>query len=325
MLADKAAALLFWYALGAAVLTAIAWSIWGTPESAVTRTITVLVIACPHALGLAIPLVVSIATERAARAGILITDRMALEAMRNVDTVLFDKTGTLTKGEPAVVGVRGVDGYSDDDVLSAAAAVEFDSEHPLGRAVVAAARELSLEFTAGSDFQAHNGIGVAADVAGARVGVGGPGMLRSVGATAIPGTEEWLSDGSTVLHVVRDEKVIGALALADEIRPESALAVDASMLAVCGWPWSPETRRPWPIRWLAGSGSTKFSPKCFRRTRERRYLGFRLRATAWRWSVTGSTMRRHSPRRMWASRSVPEPTWRSRRRELFWPAMIRVR
>eukprot|EP01133_Synstelium_polycarpum_P023064 gene23064-27653_t len=227
VLADKAAALLFWYALGAAVLTAIAWSIWGTPESAVTRTITVLVIACPHALGLAIPLVVSIATERAARAGILITDRMALEAMRNVDTVLFDKTGTLTKGEPAVVGVRGVDGYSDDDVLSAAAAVEFDSEHPLGRAVVAAARELSLEFTSGSDFQAHNGIGVAADVAGARVGVGGPGMLRSVGATAIPGTEEWLSDGSTVLHVVRDEKVIGALALADEIRPESALAVDA--------------------------------------------------------------------------------------------------
>lgn len=226
-LADKAAALLFWYALGAAVLTAIAWSIWGTPESAVTRTITVLVIACPHALGLAIPLVVSIATERAARAGILITDRMALEAMRNVDTVLFDKTGTLTKGEPAVVGVRGVDGYSDDEVLSAAAAVEFDSEHPLGRAVVAAARELSLEFTSGSDFQAHNGIGVAADVGGVRVGVGGPGMLRSVGATAIPGTEEWLSDGSTVLHVVRDEKVIGALALADEIRPESALAVDA--------------------------------------------------------------------------------------------------
>ncbi len=227
VLADKAAALLFWYALGAAVLTAIAWSIWGTPESAVTRTITVLVIACPHALGLAIPLVVSIATERAARAGILITDRMALEAMRNVDTVLFDKTGTLTKGEPAVVGVRGVDGYSDDEVLSAAAAVEFDSEHPLGRAVVAAARDLSLEFTSGSDFQAHNGIGVAADVGGARVGVGGPGMLRSVGATAIPGTEEWLSDGSTVLHVVRDEKVIGALALADEIRPESALAVDA--------------------------------------------------------------------------------------------------
>lgn len=227
VLADKAAALLFWYALGAAVLTAIAWSIWGTPESAVTRTITVLVIACPHALGLAIPLVVSIATERAARAGILITDRMALEAMRNVDTVLFDKTGTLTKGEPAVVGVRGVDGYSDDEVLSAAAAVEFDSEHPLGRAVVAAARDLSLEFTSGSNFQAHNGIGVAADVGGARVGVGGPGMLRSVGATAIPGTEEWLSDGSTVLHVVRDEKVIGALALADEIRPESALAVDA--------------------------------------------------------------------------------------------------
>lgn len=148
VVADKAAALLFWYALGAAVLTAAAWIAWGTPEDAVTRTITVLVIACPHALGLAIPLVVSIATERAARAGILVTDRMALENMRNVDTVLFDKTGTLTKGEPAVVGVLAAQGYTEDQVVRDAASVEFDSEHPLGRAIVAAAREtcLSLRF-----------------------------------------------------------------------------------------------------------------------------------------------------------------------------------
>ncbi|MFE4503954.1 heavy metal translocating P-type ATPase [Rhodococcus sp. NPDC056743] len=227
VVADKAAALLFWYALGAAVLTAAAWITWGTPEDAVTRTITVLVIACPHALGLAIPLVVSIATERAARAGILVTDRMALENMRNVDTVLFDKTGTLTKGEPAVVGVLAAQGYTEDQVVRDGASVEFDSEHPLGRAIVAAARARNLSFTSGSEFQAHNGIGVTAKVDGASIGVGGPGMLRAAGAEAIPGTEGWLREGSTVLHVVRNNVVIGALALADEIRPESALAVDA--------------------------------------------------------------------------------------------------
>ena len=227
VVADKAAALLFWYALGAAVLTAAAWTVWGTPEDAVTRTITVLVIACPHALGLAIPLVVSIATERAARAGILITDRMALENMRNVDTVLFDKTGTLTKGEPAVVGVRAVDGYTEDQVLRDAASVEFDSEHPLGRAIVAAARERNLVLASGSDFQAHNGIGVVANVEGVSIGVGGPGMLKAAGAEVISGSDDWLGEGSTVLHVLRDNVVMGALALADEIRPESKPAVDA--------------------------------------------------------------------------------------------------
>ncbi|PBC37459.1 copper-translocating P-type ATPase [Rhodococcus sp. ACPA4] len=227
MVADKAAALLFWYALGAAVLTAAAWTVWGTPEEAVTRTITVLVIACPHALGLAIPLVVSIATERAARAGILITDRMALENMRKVDTVLFDKTGTLTKGEPAVVGVRAADGYTEDQVLRDAASVEFDSEHPLGRAIVAAARERNLVLASGSNFQAHNGIGVVANVDGASIGVGGPGMLKAAGNEVISGSDDWLSEGWTVLHVSRDDVVMGALALADEIRPESKPAVDA--------------------------------------------------------------------------------------------------
>ena len=141
MLADKAAALLFWYALGAAVLTAIAWSIWGTPESAVTRTITVLVIACPHALGLAIPLVVSIATERAARAGVLVKDRLALESMRTVNAVLFDKTGTLTKGTPAVTAINPAGGIDADELLALAAAAEADSEHPLARAIVNAAKE----------------------------------------------------------------------------------------------------------------------------------------------------------------------------------------
>ncbi|MGO1798477.1 MAG: HAD-IC family P-type ATPase, partial [Microbacterium gubbeenense] len=137
-IADRAAALLFWFALTAAVITAIVWTLVGLPDQAVVRTITVLVIACPHALGLAIPLVVSIATERAARSGVLIKDRLALESMRTVDTVLFDKTGTLTKGTPAVTGIHPVDGDAEK-LLALAAAAETDSEHPLARAIVDAA------------------------------------------------------------------------------------------------------------------------------------------------------------------------------------------
>lgn len=145
-LADTAAGWLFWFALSAGILTAIAWTLLGRPEDAVIRTVTVLVIACPHALGLAIPLVVSIATERAAKAEILIKDRLALETMRTVDTVLFDETGTLTKGEPTVVDVLSTDRRDADGVLAVAAAVEADSEHPLARAIVAAAarRELAV-------------------------------------------------------------------------------------------------------------------------------------------------------------------------------------
>lgn len=140
-LADVAAGWLFWFALGAAAVTALVWSLVGLPDDAVVRTVTVLVIACPHALGLAIPLVVSIATERAARGGVLVKDRLALESMRTVDTVLFDKTGTLTKGEPTVVDARPTGDLDQDTLLALAAAAEADSEHPLARAVVLAATE----------------------------------------------------------------------------------------------------------------------------------------------------------------------------------------
>src|SRR4051812_20848953 len=143
-LADTAAGWLFWFALGAAVITAVVWGVVGRPEEAVIRTITVLVIACPHALGLAIPLVVSIATERAARAGVLVKDRLALESMRTVGAVLFDKTGTLTKGEPTVTAVTAVGYRAEDDVLAVAAAAESDSEHPLAKAIVDAARRRGL-------------------------------------------------------------------------------------------------------------------------------------------------------------------------------------
>ncbi|MGW5381650.1 heavy metal translocating P-type ATPase [Nocardia sp. NPDC003963] len=227
VLADRAAGLLFWFASGAAVLTALTWLLLGQPESAVTRTITVLVIACPHALGLAIPLVIALATERAARAGVLITDRRALEAMRTVDAVLFDKTGTLTEGAPAVVAVTGTAAYDENEVLALAAAVEGDSEHPLGRAVVAAAAHRNLAVPEATDFTARNGIGVTATVTGVTVEVGGPGLLAEYGLTPLPGTAGWAGAGSTVLHIVRDGAVVGALAAADAVRPESAPAVAA--------------------------------------------------------------------------------------------------
>ncbi|MET7773362.1 copper-translocating P-type ATPase [Nocardia sp. NPDC005366] len=223
ILADRAAGWLFWFASGTAVLTAVVWLMLGQPESAVTRTITVLVIACPHALGLAIPLVVSIATERAAAAGVLITDRRALEAMRTVDAVLFDKTGTLTRGEPAVIAVTS----GADEVLALAAAAEADSEHPLGRAIVTAATDRGLHVPVATDFTARNGIGVTATVDAASISVGGPGMLTEHRLTPVAEAAEWAEQGSTVLHVLRDGTVVGAVALADEIRPESAQAIDA--------------------------------------------------------------------------------------------------
>nr|WP_245649554.1 heavy metal translocating P-type ATPase [Nocardia shimofusensis] len=227
VLADRAAAWLFWFASITAVVTAVVWLSLGQSESAVTRTITVLVIACPHALGLAIPLVIAIATERAATAGVLITDRRALEAMRTVDAVLFDKTGTLTRGEPALMNVAVVADATEDEVIALAAAAESDSEHPLGRAIVDAAAGRGLPIPAATDFTARNGIGVTARVDGAAVSVGGPGMLADHRLTALPETQAWAEQGSTVLHVLRDGRIVGAIALADEIRPESAQAVEA--------------------------------------------------------------------------------------------------
>ncbi len=223
-LADRAAGWLFWFALGSAVVTALAWALLGNPDQAVVRTITVLVIACPHALGLAIPLVVSIATERAARGGVLIKDRLALETMRTVGAVLFDKTGTLTKGEPTVTEVAATD-RPENDLLALAAAAEADSEHPLARAIVAAARRRGLDIPAAGDFSSSPAVGVSALVNGQRVQVGGPALLEQAGQGALPATAQW--DGATVLHVLVEGRLAGALALADEVRPESRQAVDA--------------------------------------------------------------------------------------------------
>lgn len=226
-IADTAAAWLFWFALGAAVITAIVWTLLGLPDEAVVRTITVLVIACPHALGLAIPLVVSIATERAAHGGVLVKDRLALESMRTVDTVLFDKTGTLTKGEPTVTAIETTDGTSSDQLLALAAAAEADSEHPLARAIVNAATAQHLQVSRASDFESSPAVGVSATVDGHHVQVGGPNLLNETGVDELRVADAWRKDGAIILHVLVDGHVAGALKLADEIREESRQAVDA--------------------------------------------------------------------------------------------------
>ncbi|WP_110051008.1 heavy metal translocating P-type ATPase [Nocardiopsis sp. L17-MgMaSL7] len=228
-LADRAAALLFWFALAAAVVTAVVWGlVLGEGSQAVERTVTVLVIACPHALGLAIPLVIAISTTLSARNGILVKDRLALEHTRLVDTVLFDKTGTLTKGAPAVGDADAVDGWTAERVLALAGAVEADSEHPLARAIVRAAEEAGPVPEA-TDFRSLTGHGVRAVVDGIEAHVGGPALLDSLGVTEPADLAErtgfWRDRGATVLHLVVDGSVVGALSLADEVRPESASAV----------------------------------------------------------------------------------------------------
>ena len=225
-IADRAAALLFYIAVGAAVVTFAVWALLGDAEAAVIRTVTVLVISCPHALGLAIPLVIAIATSLSARNGILVKDRLSLERSRLVDVVLFDKTGTLTRGEHVVTDVAGAD---HDAVLAQAAAVEVESEHPLARAIVGAARERA-PIPAASGFRAMSGRGVEASVNGTRLAVGGPSLLRERGVE-VPDdlreqTEPWRARGAAVLYLLRAGTVVGALALEDRVRPEAREAVD---------------------------------------------------------------------------------------------------
>jgi P-type Cu2+ transporter len=229
-LADRAAALLFYFAVGVGVVTFVVWLVLGEPDQAIERTVTVLVIACPHALGLAIPLVIAISTGLAARSGILVKDRLAVERMRTIDGVLFDKTGTLTKGEHQLTGVAAVDGDTDG-LLRLAAAVEADSEHPLARAIVAAAQARAAgDLPVAGGFQSMTGRGVQAQVEGATVAVGGPALLRQLELAEPEVLAEqlggWKRRGATVLYVVREDKVVGALSLEDTVRPESRQAVE---------------------------------------------------------------------------------------------------
>ena len=230
-LADRAAALLFWFALGAGIITALVWTLLGAPDQAVIRTVTVLIIA---ALGLAIPLVIAISTEKAARSGLLIKDRLALERMRSIDAVLFDKTGTLTQGAHAVTGTAQVSGISEGRLLALAAAAEANSEHPVARAITAAAAEDAEAASAGlqaSEFTTAAGRGVRAIVEGSEITVGGPNMLRDYGLDSpteiAADVAEWTQRGASVLHIVQDRTIIGAVALEDRVRPESRAAVHA--------------------------------------------------------------------------------------------------
>jgi Cu2+-exporting ATPase len=227
-LADRFAAGLFYLAVTAGVVTFVIWTLLGETDAAVTRTVTVLVISCPHALGLAIPLVIALSTAIAAKQGILVKDRLALERMRLVDTVLFDKTGTLTRGEHVVAAVAATDG-DEPGLLALAAAVEADSEHPLARAIVRAAQAREVRLPRATAFRAIAGRGVEATVAGATVAVGGPAMLRERRLAIPPALAErtaaWEARGAAVLHVVRDGRIVGALALEDEVRVESRQAI----------------------------------------------------------------------------------------------------
>jgi Cu2+-exporting ATPase len=228
-LADRAAAILFYIALVAGALTLGVWTLLGDPEEGLIRTATVLVIACPHALGLAIPLVIAISTTLGARNGLLVKDRLALERAKDLDTVIFDKTGTLTRGEPVLSAVSAAPGTEEDEVLALAAAVEADSEHPLARSIVRGAEQRRVSPRRGEGFENLAGRGARATVDRRVVHVGGPRLLEELGVEAPQplraATDSWADSGRTVLHVIADEMVVGAVSVEDEIRPESVEAV----------------------------------------------------------------------------------------------------
>jgi P-type Cu2+ transporter len=228
LLADKVAAWLTYVALGAAFITAVAWTLLGqSSEFILERVVTVLVIACPHALGLAIPLVTAISTTLAAKNGLLVRERRALEAARNIDVVLFDKTGTLTAGKQGVVDV--IAAGDAGELLALAAAIEKQSEHSIAKAIVAQAEKDNLQLSKVADFQSIAGRGVQAVLAGELVQVGGPQLLSDMQAeqaSRLTGNIDQASGaGQTVVYVLRGSEVIGAIVLADVIRPESKEAV----------------------------------------------------------------------------------------------------
>jgi Cu2+-exporting ATPase len=231
LLADKAAGWLFYVALVAGFLTLVAWHFIAQTDTNFTfeRVVTVFVIACPHALGLAVPLVTSISTSLAARNGLLVRDRAALERAKDIDVVLFDKTGTLTKGEQGVVDVWPETGQGAETVLSLAAGVEAESEHIIAQAIVRTARERQVEPAAVSEFKALAGRGVEAVVEGRTTYVGGPQLLAAQRLILSPALQARAAqagnEGKTVVYVVREGTVVGALTLADVIRPESHEAV----------------------------------------------------------------------------------------------------
>src|SRR6056297_3827638 len=232
MLADRAAGALFYVALGVAVLSAIGWwFVLGWDIAILRRVATVLVIACPHALGLAVPLVLANTTAMGAGSGILVRDRMALEEARTLDTIVFDKTGTLTEGEHSLVAAETGGDLDRDRAIALAAAVEGDSEHMIARALRRAAEEEGLEVPGASGFEASKGRGVRAEVDGAEWRVGGPYMLDEIRLEAGETLEDFArregEKGHTVVYLVEGERAVAAFAMADRPREDARDAVEA--------------------------------------------------------------------------------------------------
>ncbi len=231
-LADRAAQMLTGVAITAGLITLVAWELIGAPiDFSVTRLVTVLVIACPHALGLAVPLVVAISTTMGARAGLLVRDRRGLEEARNLDTVIFDKTGTLTLGEFRVVDIGAAPGTSEVEGLSVAAAVEVGSEHPIARGIVKTAEDRGIAIPSADRFRAITGKGVAAEVRGSEYTLGGPALLEAEEAE-VPSTLQEVAEraaqrGQAAVYLLRGRTAIAVFAVADAIREESREAIRA--------------------------------------------------------------------------------------------------
>lgn len=248
-LADRAAFALTLVAIGAGALTAIVWTLLGAPGAfTVERVVTVLVIACPHALGLAIPLVIAISTTLGARNGLLVRHRRALEEARRLDAVVFDKTGTLTRGEFRVVEITPRAPLTEAEALRLAAAVEHDSEHAIAQGIVKSAEERGLTLPEAREFEAIPGHGVRAVVEGREFRIGGPALLRARGI-ALPteleaGVDRAAARGETAVILLEDDEPLAAFAVADQIRPESYEAVrrlheagiEVVMLTGDAWP-----------------------------------------------------------------------------------------
>jgi Cu2+-exporting ATPase len=231
-LADRAAQLLTLVAIGAGLITLVVWQLIGAPiDFSIVRVVTVLVIACPHALGLAVPLVVAISTTLGARNGLLVRDRRGLEEARNLDTVIFDKTGTLTLGEFRIVAMSVAGDLSEDEALRIASGIESESEHPIARGIVKTAEDKGIEIPAADGFRALTGKGVAATVEGTEYHMGGPALLEAEDAKVPPAlqaaAEAAASRGQAAIYLVRAGNALAVYAVADAIREESREAIAA--------------------------------------------------------------------------------------------------
>ncbi|UUI05519.1 copper-translocating P-type ATPase [Oceanobacillus jeddahense] len=226
-LSDRAAKLLFYVAVAAGIITFIVWLSLGYGlEEAMTRMVTVLVISCPHALGLAIPLVVARSTYLSAQNGLFIRNRASFEDARKIDTVVFDKTGTLTKGEFAVTDIIPNEGITEKELLQKAASIESQSEHPIAAGIVASAKQENLRLTAPKTFDSITGAGVKAKLEDSWLLAVSPGYMNKNNISYDTDTFKKLSDaGKTVIFVLEEEQFIGMIALADQIKDSSKEAV----------------------------------------------------------------------------------------------------